>query len=175
MKLCRRRFATFTIQFSVLEQENLTTSSWIVTDRQHSGNSFFSYHLPEKGHPHKFRRDKTISEFFYWKCIFCYAWTNVELTKCYLFSKLSLKSIHGRRRFHNLWSVFRTHISYCLQKIASNLFAVLWFYGRVTNWGLRWLSIQMGVIYCKILFVFIQTFSFCFLSILFFISIFIRF
>ena len=99
------------IQFSVSKQENLVTSSWIVTGRRHLGNSFLFIPFARKKDIHKFRRDKTIGGSFYWKFV-CSPWSNGRVGEM-------LSFFHDRKKFHYLWSVYHIHnISCCPQKIA---------------------------------------------------------
>ena len=74
----------------------------------------------------------------------------------------------------NFWSLLSFFVDFVLENFP--LLDSSWFYGQVTKWGLKWLLVQMGMIYFKILYLFFnQTFSFSFLSFVFFISIFIQF
>ena len=65
--------------------------------------AFCSYGLPEKRHSQKLHRDNTMGEYISNENVLFFTFEQiVELTKSYIFSKLSLKGTHSRRSFHNL-------------------------------------------------------------------------
>ena len=119
------------IQFPVSEQENVATSPWIDTGRWHLGNSFLF--LPFA----KMRMSSRISQRQVHLSIENLSFVSLkqilDLSKCYLFSKLNLKGIHGRRIFHSLLSVYYIHnISHCPQESVSG--QTLQLYWISLNW-----------------------------------------
>ena len=95
------------IQFPVSEQENVATSPWIDTGRWHLGNSFLFLPFAKK------RMSSQISQRQVHLSIENVSFVSLkqilDLSKCYLFSKLNLQGIHGRRIFHSVVSVYYIH------------------------------------------------------------------